>query len=108
MHVEHSEDFWLHEHYEFSMPELAQLTGLSEAELHSWVDEGLITPRDPAAAEWRFGADRLITVQRICRLRKDFELEPQSLGLVLQLLERIQSLETQIRELQAKRPRILR
>ena len=104
MHISHSEEFWLHRHYEFSLSELAELAGLTEAELRDWVEEGIIAPVDPAAVPWSFGADRLVTLQRACRLRRDFELEPQGLTLVVQLLERIQSLESEISRLQAKLP----
>ena len=108
MHITHSEDFWLHEHYEISLSELAQSAGLTEAELHEWVEEGLLAPVDPQAVPWSFSADRLLIVQKACRLRRDFELEPQELALVVQLLDRIQALETEVRELQAKLPRVLR
>lgn len=108
MEVTHSEELWLHEHFELSLAELANLTGLTEAELSGWVDEGLLVPLDPGAAPWRFSADRLVTLQRVCRLRRDFELEPQGLALVWQLLERIHSLEAEVSHLQARLPRVLR
>lgn len=108
MHINYSEDFWLHEHYEISLPELAQLAGLTEAELCEWVEEGLLAPIDPKAVPWTFSADRLVTVQKACRLRRDFQLEPQVLALVVQLIDRIENLETEVRDLRAKLPRVLR
>jgi hypothetical protein len=87
---------------------LAELSSLSEQQIREWVDEGILTPTDPQADAWSFGADRIVTVRRACRLRHDFELEPQGLALAMQLLERIQSLEAEMCELQAKRPRFNR
>jgi len=101
-----SEAFWLHEHYEFSLEELAELAGLTAGELRDWVDEGLVAPVDLAATPWRFSADRLFILQRACRLRRDFELEPHGLALVLQLLERIQGLEVEMRALRAQIPSV--
>lgn len=108
MHITHTEDFWLHEHYEISFTELAQAAGVTEVELREWVEEGLLAPVDPQADPWRFGADCLLIVQRACRLRRDLELEPQGLALVMQLLDRIQSLEAEVRDLRARLPRVLK
>lgn len=108
MQIEKAEVLWLHEHYEFSLAELARLSGLAEAELHEWVDEGVLVPIDPNAPQWSFGADRLVTIRRAYRLRKDFELEPQGLALVLALLDQIHALEAQVRDLHARLPRVLR
>jgi chaperone modulatory protein CbpM len=108
MHNTHSEDFWLHEQYEFSLSELAHMANLSEAELREWVDEGLLRPLNPVAADWHFGADCLLVALRARRLRGAFELAPRDLALVEQLLERICALENEVRELRAKLPRVMR
>ena len=108
MQIEQTEGLWLHERYEFSLAELAELSGLPEAGLREWVDEGVLMPTDPQAPQWYFGLDRLVTVQLACRLRKDFELEPHGVALVVTLLERIHALESEVRDLRAKLPRVLR
>jgi chaperone modulatory protein CbpM len=106
--IEQSEGLWLHEHYEFSLAELAELSGVPEAELREWVDEGVLVPIDPRATEWSFGADRLMTVRTACRLRKDFDLEPHGVALVVTLLDRVHALEAEVRDLHAKLPRAVR
>ena len=108
MQIEETEGLWLHEHYEFSLGELAELSGLPEAELREWVDEGVLLPSDPSAAEWSFGADRLVTVRLACRLRRDFELEPHGVALLVTLLERVHALEAEVSDLRAKLPRVFR
>jgi chaperone modulatory protein CbpM len=106
--IEQAEGLWLHEHYEFSLAELAGLSGVPEAELRDWVDEGVLVPVDPRAEPWSFGADRLVTVHLARRLRQDFELEPDGVALVVTLLERIHALEAEVRSLKAKLPRVIR
>lgn len=108
MQIEQTEGLWLHERYEFTLLELSELSGLPEAELREMVDLGVLEPADPNAAEWTFGADRLVTVRTACRLRKDFDLEPNGVALVITLLDRVHSLEAEVRELRAKQPRVLR
>lgn len=108
MQNDQPEGLWLHEHYEFSLAELAELSGVPEADLREWVEEGVLVPNDPEAAQWTFGADRLVTVRMACRLRKDFDLEPQGVALVVTLLERVHALESEVRDLRARLPRVLR
>lgn len=104
MQTLHSECLWLTRHLEVSLSELAELSGVDESEVREWMDAGCIAPADPQAASPRFGADRVDIVVKACRLRRDFELEPHGVALIVQLLEQIQGLEAEIRELRASRP----
>ena len=81
---------------EFSLAELAELAGLSEAELRELVDYGAIAPVDPGASQWMFTATCLTTVRAAGRLRASFELEPHGVALVVSLLDRIRDLEAQL------------
>ncbi len=101
----HTETLWLHEHYEFSLEELCELSGLSEAELRELVDYGVLAPADPNAQHWTFSADRLLVARSARRLRKDFELDPHGVALVVTLLDRVRDLEAELRDLRAKLPR---
>jgi chaperone modulatory protein CbpM len=95
---------WLHEHYELSLAELCELSGLSETELRELVDYGVLAPIDPDARRWAFGADRLVVARSARRLRKDFDLDPHAVALVVTMLERVRDLETELRDLRAKLP----
>jgi len=96
---------WLHEHYEFSLAELCELSGLSEADLRELVDYGVLAPVDPDARHWSFSADRLVVARSARRLRRDFELDPHAVALAVALLERVRDLEEELRDLRAKLPR---
>lgn len=108
MKIEQTEGLWLHERYQFSLAELADLSGVPEAELREWVDEGVLQPLDPQSSPWSFSADRLVTVRMACRIRKDFDLEPHGVALVVALLDRVHALEAEIRDLRARQPRFVR
>ena len=99
---------WLTEDQRFSLAELAELSGLSEAELRELVDYGAISPVNPDSSQWVFQGTCLLTVRTACRLRVSFELEPHSVALVVSLLERIRDLEMQLGSLRAQTPRRIR
>lgn len=95
---------WLTEDLAFSLTELAEISGLPESELHELVDYGAITPIDPEASSWAFSGKCLLTVRTACRLRINFDLEPHGAALMVTLLERVQDLEAQVRDLRAQLP----
>ena len=105
MQADTTEAVWLDSNREFSLAELAGMSGLSEAELRELVDYGALVPTNPRAVQWTFSASFVLVVQTAGRLRDDLELEPQALALALTLIERIRGLESQLRDLRAQLPR---
>jgi chaperone modulatory protein CbpM len=99
MSVECSESVLLDEQHEISLNELSELSGLSSDELCQLVDSGVLIPNNPAEAIWHFNSRYVISIRTLCRLKQDFELESNSLGLLLLFLERIRKLEFKLREL---------
>jgi len=108
MEPEQADCVWLDAQHEISFAELTQCSGLSEAELRELVDYGALTPNDPQAAEWTFGANVVVAVRAAGRLRDDLGLEPQALALALNLIARIRDLEAQLSSLRAQLPRRFR
>lgn len=104
MNVELTEVDWLDQHHQFSLTELAELSGMPEAILLELVDYGIFAPIDANSAELAFHAGCLVVARTANRLRKDFELDTRGLALALTLLERIHSLETQLSDLRARIP----
>lgn len=102
---ESAEPVWLTDDHVFSVTELAEMSGLLEAELLELVDYGAIAPIDPESSPWMFTGRCLLTVRTACRLRISFDLEPHGVALIVSLLERIHGLESQLDSLRARLPR---
>ena len=105
MRHESAEPVWLNDDHVLSVTELAEMSGLSEAELLELVDYGAVTPIDPESSPWMFTGRCLLTVRTACRLRISFDLEPHGVALIVSLLERIHGLESQLNSLRAQLPR---
>lgn len=104
MKIELSEDFFLDERVEVSLDELVELSGMSRVELLGLVESGVLIPVNPQETHWHFAGNVVVTVRSVRRLRDDFELDANALPLVM--LKRIRELETELRELQARLPRL--
>ena len=97
----------LNQHHTLSFDELIKLSGLSQATLQLLVDNGALVPshlnnakvNDTNISTWHFSSHHLVTVRKLSRLQHDFELENNSLSLIMLYLERIQLLETQLKYL---------
>ncbi len=104
MNIDQTELMWLDEHHEVSFDELIELSGLSQEELHHLVEIGALTPNNPTednltSNAWRFSGHCVVSIRTLSRLKHDFELEQNALGLMLVFLERIRTLEFQLRSL---------
>lgn len=108
MKLELTEAVWLDERGAVTLVELAECSGLSEADLRDLVELGALEPVDPHAAQWSFAARCISAARAASRLRNDFELDSQGLALVLSLLERVQELESALQRLNARLPRMPR
>lgn len=81
------EEAWL------ELDEFARACGVDTAYVCTLVDEGLVAPPLP----WRFGGDELARVRRIQRLQRDFEANLQSVAVMLDLMDQIESLHAALR-----------
>ena len=104
MRVEIHEAVWLDERQQFSLAELAELSGLPEAEVRQLIDYAALAPAEVDAAEAKFGADCLVTARMACRLRNDFDLDAGGLALTLTLVDRIRAPGRAIAPLHAQFP----
>ena len=104
MRIEIIEATWLDESSEFSLAELAELSGLPEELLHQLVEYEALAPSDPAASVPSFKAQRLADARAAFRLRQDFDLDAPGLALVLTLLERVRELESRLRAVECLLP----
>jgi len=88
---------------EVTWKELVSASGLPENEVTELVHYGAIVPRDPDAPTWTFEARWLTVARTASRIRRDFELDPHAVSVVLCYVERIERLEDELRTLRARR-----
>ncbi len=112
MKTENTNRIWpdlivLNEHHTLSFDELIALSGLSRTELQQLVENGALNPehlietsfKNTNISTWHFSSHHLVSVRQLSRLKRDFELESNSLSLILVFLERIRELEKQLQHL---------
>ena len=101
MQIDQTELIWLDEHHEVSLAELIELSGFSQQELYYLVEIGALAPNNPienniTSNDLRFSSHCIVSIRTLARLKSDFELEQNALGLMLVFLERIRNLELQL------------
>lgn len=87
---------------EVTWTQLVTASGLPEGELRELVRYGALMPRDPEAPTWTFEARWLVVAKTASRIRRDFELDPHAVSIVLSYVERIERLEAELRALRAQ------
>ncbi|WP_043458025.1 chaperone modulator CbpM [Azohydromonas australica] len=88
------------EQVELSIDELGHACRCSRESIVALVREGVLQPTDATdvqAPEWRFRGQSLQRARRATRLQRELELNVPAVALVLQLLDRIDELEGQLR-----------
>lgn len=66
------------------------------------IDEGVIEPRGSAGPQWRFSATSIVRIEKARRLQSDLGVNVPGIALALQLLDRIEGLETRLRAASAR------
>lgn len=87
---------------EITWTQMVHASGLTETELAELVRYGALVPRDPAAAPWTFESRWLVVARHASRIRRDFDLDPHGVSVVLSFAERIEALEAELRALRAR------
>lgn len=114
---------WLDAHQALSFNDLLILSGLSQTELITLVEQGALVvlsvnetqlnelkpnidqnninniTADMDRNTWLFNSQSLVSMRTLCRLKADFELEDNALSLIMIYLERIRLLEAQLQQL---------
>lgn len=98
MIIDVTDAVWLDEQHEVSIDELAQLSGLTMAELQELIDNGALVPVRPEKRPLTFRSTYIVSVKSVSRLRDAFELDTSTLSLTLILLDRIRLLQDQLKQ----------
>ncbi len=95
---------WLDAREAITASELARVCALSLAELEELVDYGVLVPVEEASQERLFGAECVMPLRTVGRLRQDFDLDLFTMGILLGYLNRIDVLELELLSLRAQLP----
>ena len=85
----------LEEQAEFSITEVCSICAVEERQIVELVEQGVIEMR--SVTQWRFSANDLRRARISLHLQRDLGVNPAGAALVLDLLERIESLESRLR-----------
>jgi chaperone modulatory protein CbpM len=66
------------------------------------IEEGVIEPRGPGGPQYRFAATTVVRVEKARRLQRDLGVNLPGVALALELLDRIDALETRMRAASAR------
>ncbi|MBV9315124.1 MAG: MerR family transcriptional regulator [Pseudonocardia sp.] len=88
-----------------SLEEFATRAGMHPDLVRRLVALGLLEPVQDTSGQWWFAAPQLRAAARIQRLRAGLSLNYAALGLVIDLLDRIDALEATLRATGARPPR---
>lgn len=87
------------EEVQFTLDELCRLCGANSEQLVALVDEGVLVTSGDDPQAWRFGGASLPRARAALRLTRDLELNAAGAALVLDLLDEIEALRSQLRRL---------
>ncbi|HLU02400.1 MAG TPA: chaperone modulator CbpM [Advenella sp.] len=101
MTVQITETIWLNQDEVCSLQHVAAVSGLSEADVMDLVETGVLSPVSGQTGSGMFYSECIVVARKARRLRDDFDLNADGVALVLNLLRRVDALES---ELLALRP----
>jgi len=79
--------------------QLVQLTSIESADVAELVDLGWISPKKTGADEYLFRLKDVYRIHKLMRLVNDLDVNFNSGSIIVDLLERIEELETEVEEL---------
>lgn len=82
---------------EMSLAQLARACRAREEQIEVWVVEGVLQPRGDTPAVWRFTGASLRRARLASTFARELEINPPGVALALDLLERIEALESTLR-----------
>lgn len=84
------------EELQLTLEELCQACDIPSEYVVAWVCEGALEPSGEAPEEWRFSGQSLRRARQAQWLARDMEVNPPGVGIVLDLLEEINTLRQRL------------
>ena len=100
----HVEWQWLDAGEALDLNELSRACEMSAGELSELIEYGALSPLDANQAELVFAAHCIAPLRTAGKLRRDYDLDLFTVVLLLDYLRRIETLEGQLRSMQAENP----
>ncbi len=97
-----TEAAWLDGRETITIAELCRACALTPDELHELVAYGALVPVAGAPGEASFSAEWIMPLRAAGRLRRDLDLDVFAVSIVLGYLERISTLEGELRSMRAR------
>jgi chaperone modulatory protein CbpM len=94
----------LMEQHRLTLDELDERWGLSRAQLRDLIEQGVLEPAPARVGIGSFSIEEVAVVRTACRLQQDLELDAHAVGVVLELLRRVQALEEELNAMRARLP----
>ncbi|GAB1258274.1 chaperone modulator CbpM [Aurantivibrio plasticivorans] len=85
-----------HIHLDITIHELCDTADLTREMLIDLIEHGVIQPHGTTPDNWLFSAHHVSLTRRAVRLHRDLDIEWQTIGFVLQLLEERDQLREEI------------
>jgi chaperone modulatory protein CbpM len=82
--------------------ELCETCNISADYINDLIEYEIIYPKDDPQEQWMFGLNELKRIQTTLRLQRDLEVNLAGAAVVLELLEELEELRTQIKFMQKK------
>lgn len=86
----------LNEQVTISVTEICQACSCRTELIVELVHEGVLDPLDPTREEWHFSGNSLATVRAAHRLQRDLGINVEGIALVLELMDEISTLRSQV------------
>jgi chaperone modulatory protein CbpM len=83
-----------------SIGQIAQLSGVSEADLLGLIEYGVLTPNTPETDQQSFDISYVMKLQRAALMRQDLALDNHGFALTMMFLNQITGLESQLHSVQ--------
>ncbi len=100
MAIEHSEVVWLEARADYSIDELAEMSGLPSSLLGELLECGVLpTASASPQSTLRFETESIVLARAARRLHEHFELEGSGLAVAVSLLRRVRTLEARLARL---------
>ena len=87
----------LEEDSEVSLAQLCEACAVHAEAVEAMIEEGIVAPLGGGISKWRFTRSSVVRVRTVLRVQRDLHVNLAGAALALDLLERIEALNTRLK-----------